>query len=225
MVSLNRTGRSVTTFGSLAVGIRNRSTTEEVAQWRQAEIWIFTETRWTQNDLTGFAVEALDGSIGKVDEASNDVSSSYIVVDTGSWIFGKKVMLPAGVIRDVDLDSETVFVNRTKDEIKNAPEYDDRQANFDDYRNRLGGYYGPRRGGLPRPLAHRARPSRRGRKENREKAFTAFPRQPSSSTRRAAPCPVLFSQILVAARRAATAASVLRPPENPIQRSLRRTPP
>ena len=108
-----------------------------------AEIWIFTETRWTQNDLVGFAVEALDGTIGKVDEASNDVSASYIVVDTGPWIFGKKVMLPAGVIRDVDLDSETVFVNRTKDEIKNAPEYDDRQANFDEYRNRLGGYYGP----------------------------------------------------------------------------------
>jgi hypothetical protein len=108
-----------------------------------AEIWIFTETSWTQNDLTGFAVEALDGTIGKVDEASNDLGSSYIVVDTGPWIFGKTVLLPAGVIRDVDLDSETVFVNRTKDEIKNAPEYDDRQTRFDEYINRLGGYYGP----------------------------------------------------------------------------------
>ena len=108
-----------------------------------AEIWIFTETRWTQNDLIGFAVEALDGAIGKVDEASSDLGAGYIVVDTGPWIFGTKVMLPAGVIRDVDLDSETVFVNRTKDEIKDAPEYDERQANFDDYRNRLGGYYGP----------------------------------------------------------------------------------
>ena len=108
-----------------------------------AEIWIFTETSWTQNDLTGFAVEALDGTTGKVGEASNDLGSSYIVVDTGPWTFGKKVLLPAGVIRDVDLDSETVFVNRTKDEIKNAPEYDDRQARFDEYINRLGGYYGP----------------------------------------------------------------------------------
>jgi hypothetical protein len=66
--------------------------------------------------LSGFGVEAIDGSIGKVDEASNDVGASFIVVDTGPWIFGKKVMLPAGVVRDVDLDAQTVFVNRTKDE-------------------------------------------------------------------------------------------------------------
>jgi hypothetical protein len=39
-------------------------------------------------DLSGFSVEALDGSIGKIDEATYDVGSSYIVVDTGPWIFG-----------------------------------------------------------------------------------------------------------------------------------------
>ena len=54
------------------------------------EIWFFTETRWTQNDLIGFAVEALDGTIGKVDEASNDVGSSYIVVDTGPGSSGRR---------------------------------------------------------------------------------------------------------------------------------------
>ncbi len=74
-------------------------------------------------DLTGFSVEATDGGIGKVDEATYETSRSYIVVDTGPWIFGKKVLLPAGVVQRVDLDSETVFVNRTKDEIKNAPEF------------------------------------------------------------------------------------------------------
>src|SRR5215212_4509695 len=82
------------------------------------------ETRsdlWTHRDpslagdLTGFSVEARDGSIGKVDEASNDVGASYIVVDTGVWIFGKKVLLPAGTIDTIDPDSETVFVSRTKD--------------------------------------------------------------------------------------------------------------
>jgi hypothetical protein len=31
---------------------------------------------------------------------------------------------PAGLLRDVDLDAETVYVNRTKDEITNAPEFD-----------------------------------------------------------------------------------------------------
>ena len=107
-----------------------------------SDVWTYRETTWTQSHLTGFAVEALDGSIGKVDDASNDVGASYVVVDTGPWIFGKKVMLPAGVISDVDLDAETVFVNRTKDEIKNAPEYDeDKHRGDDSYRNDLGSYY------------------------------------------------------------------------------------
>jgi hypothetical protein len=107
----------------------------------QVSIWAFRETTWTQRDLSGFSVEALDGSIGKIDEASKDVGAGYIVVDTGPWIFGKKVMLPAGVIRDVELDSETVFVNRTKDQIKNAPEFDEDRYHDDAYRSDLGAYY------------------------------------------------------------------------------------
>jgi hypothetical protein len=108
-----------------------------------ADIWVYRETTWTQRDLSGFSVEALDGGIGKVDEATDEVGGSFIVVDTGPWIFGKKVMLPAGVIRDVDLDAETVFVNRTKDQIKNAPEFDESRYRDDMYRNELGSYYGP----------------------------------------------------------------------------------
>jgi hypothetical protein len=95
------------------------------------------------NQVVGYGVEAIDGSIGKVDGATYDVSGSFIVVDTGPWIFGKKVMLPAGVIRDVDHDDEKIFVNRTKDQIKNAPEFDDSLIEDDEYRGRLGSYYGP----------------------------------------------------------------------------------
>ena len=68
-------------------------------------------------DLTGFAVEALDGGIGKIDEATYDIGSSYVVVDTGPWIFGKKVMLPAGVLDRIDVEKQRVHVHRTKDEI------------------------------------------------------------------------------------------------------------
>jgi len=64
------------------------------------------------------------------------------VVDTGPWIFGKKVLLPAGVVRDVDLDAQTVFVNRTKEEIKNAPEFDEARYHDDAYWQELSGYYG-----------------------------------------------------------------------------------
>jgi hypothetical protein len=64
------------------------------------------------------------------------------VVDTGPWIFGKKVMLPAGIVDRVDLDEEKVYVSRTKDEIKNSPEFDEDTYRDESYRNELGGYYG-----------------------------------------------------------------------------------
>jgi hypothetical protein len=92
-------------------------------------------------DLTGYSVEAMDGSIGKVDEATYETTRSYIVVDTGPWIFGKKVLLPAGVVERVDRDSESIFVNRTKDEIKNAPEFDESLYSDESYRSDLGSYY------------------------------------------------------------------------------------
>ena len=109
------------------------------------EMWTFTVDTAANINLNGFNVEAVDDEIGKVDEATNEVGGSFIVVDTGPWIFGKKVMLPAGVVRDVDLDTQTVFVNRNRDEIKNAPESNQDRYRDDTYRQDLGGYYG--RGG------------------------------------------------------------------------------
>jgi hypothetical protein len=108
-----------------------------------SDLWTYTDTSISQRNLSGFSVEAIDGGIGKVDDATYDTGQSFIVVDTGPWIFGKKVMLPAGVVRDVDLDTETVFVNRTKDQIKNAPEFDEKTYGDQKYRDELGGYYGP----------------------------------------------------------------------------------
>jgi hypothetical protein len=96
----------------------------------------------THADLSGFGVEALDGSIGKVDAATFDVGRSFIVVDTGPWIFGRKVILPAGVVRGIDETEQLVYVNRTKDQIKHAPEYDDALVEDDEYRTTLGTYYG-----------------------------------------------------------------------------------
>ena len=93
-------------------------------------------------DIVGYSVEATDGGIGKVDEATYEAGSSYIVVDTGPWIFGKKVLLPAGVVERVDRDDEKVFVNRTKDEIKNAPEFEESTYRDEEYRGRVGRYYG-----------------------------------------------------------------------------------
>lgn len=107
------------------------------------DIWTYRELSLGSADLTGYSVEALDGGIGKIDEASNDVGASYVVVDTGPWIFGKKVLLPAGVISRVDAAEEKVFVNRTKEQIKNSPEFDPDSYRDQSYRGQVGSYYGP----------------------------------------------------------------------------------
>ena len=93
-------------------------------------------------NIVGYSVEALDGSIGKIDEASNEVDASYVVVDTGPWIFGKRVLLPAGIVDRVDTESETVYVHRTKEEIENAPEFQDATYREPSYLELLGTYYG-----------------------------------------------------------------------------------
>ena len=85
-------------------------------------IWSYRETTWTEDrSLVGYDVEALDGSIGKIDETTTDTDSAHVVVDTGWWIFGKKRLIPAGAITAIDHDQQKVGVQMTKDQIKSAP--------------------------------------------------------------------------------------------------------
>src|SRR6478752_2400903 len=58
--------------------------------------------------MVGYHVHATDGDIGKIDEASDQAGASSVVVDTGPWIFGRKVVLPAGTIDRVDDDDRKV---------------------------------------------------------------------------------------------------------------------
>src|ERR1700752_3820929 len=89
-------------------------------------IWTYPDSStWTDADITGYDVEAADGSIGKIDESSAAAGSAYVVVDTGFWIFGKKRLVPAGVIDRVDRNNEKVFVRMTKEQVKNAPDFDE----------------------------------------------------------------------------------------------------
>jgi hypothetical protein len=108
-------------------------------------MWTYTTSPAAGVDLTGYGVEARDGGIGKVDEATYEAGSSFVVVDTGPWIFGRKVMIPAGVIDSIDPDTETVFVSMTKDQIKDSPEFDDSRRDDASYRSDLGDYYGSHR--------------------------------------------------------------------------------
>ncbi|HEX6129078.1 MAG TPA: PRC-barrel domain-containing protein, partial [Candidatus Limnocylindria bacterium] len=109
------------------------------------DMWTFADyDSWRSTDISGFKVQAVDGEIGSVDEATYEIGASYIVVDTGPWIFGKKVLLPAGVVDRVDFENRHLLVNRTKDEIQNAPEFDPERYHEEAYRNNIGTYYGER---------------------------------------------------------------------------------
>ncbi|MDQ6525727.1 PRC-barrel domain-containing protein [Nocardioides sp. LHD-245] len=108
-----------------------------------SNVWSYRETSWLEGgDLVGYGVEATDGSIGKIDKATNEVGSSHVVVDTGPWIFGKKRLVPAGAVTGVDHDDQSVMVNMTKEQIKSAPDYEAERWN-DESREQHSDYYGP----------------------------------------------------------------------------------
>jgi hypothetical protein len=89
-------------------------------------MWEFrSELGTLDRDLVGYDVEAVDGKIGKIDEDSNETGSAYLVVDTGFWIFGKKRLIPAGVVDRIDDVDRSVFVRMTKDQIKSAPDFEE----------------------------------------------------------------------------------------------------
>jgi hypothetical protein len=90
----------------------------------------------------GFEVEAADGHIGTIGEATYELGSSYVIVDTGPWVFGTKVMLPAGTIGRLDLGTRRAYVARNRDEILSAPKFDQEAHQDPAYRACLAEYYG-----------------------------------------------------------------------------------
>ena len=106
------------------------------------EIFMFTEPAWSNLDLSGYHVEANDGEIGTVDDGTYEIGTNALIVDTGPWIFGTKVMLPVGVINRIDESERRIWVNLTKEQIKNAPEFDESRLNDRTHRDEFGTYYG-----------------------------------------------------------------------------------
>ncbi|MFE5797756.1 PRC-barrel domain containing protein [Streptomyces sp. NPDC056503] len=96
-------------------------------------IWGYAESSGhvPGDTLIGYAVEATDGGIGKVDRHTEDVDRSYLVVDTGPWILGRKVVLPAGLVSRVDRENETVHVDCTKDHVRESPDFESGQNEHD----------------------------------------------------------------------------------------------
>jgi hypothetical protein len=89
------------------------------------DTWSYRDSTWVQaGDLLGYDAEATDGPIGTVDDSSDDLSGSWLVVDVGSWILGRQRLIPAGAVTGVDHDSRKVRIAMSRDQIKSAPDYD-----------------------------------------------------------------------------------------------------
>src|SRR3954465_10148990 len=114
-----------------------------------ADLWKFrSDVGHDRADLKGLKVEAVDGDVGKVESVSDTPQGMALVVDTGPLVFGRKVLLPAGVVSGIDVDDGRIKVDRTKDEIKRAPEFDTQLLEDSAYQESLTRHYGSTRSGV-----------------------------------------------------------------------------
>ncbi len=78
-------------------------------------------------NLTGYAMGAVDGEIGKVKDFYFDDESwtiRYLIVETGNWLSGRKVLISPESVITPDYRTEVFQVNLTKEQIKNSPDID-----------------------------------------------------------------------------------------------------
>lgn len=108
--------------------------------WQAWSFRTMDETGLQAENLAGFSVEATDGGIGEVIQGVTEEGASWIVVDTGPWIFSHQVVLPAGTIDRVDTVEEKVYLDVTKDQVKDSPPPAE-EATDPDYRSVLSAYY------------------------------------------------------------------------------------
>lgn len=85
------------------------------------------------DDLAGFAVEAGDGRVGKVDRVNYE--GTCLVVTTRRWPFSRRHLVRASAVVSVDHEARVVYVRTKKRDILSGPEYDD-SFGVDDQRER-----------------------------------------------------------------------------------------
>lgn len=98
-------------------------------------------------DIKNFSVYTQgDEKVGSIDDILVDEQTGrfrYFVVDTGFWVFGKKVLLPVGMGR-VEYSDRRVYVNGlTKEQVENLPDFKDLEKVDYDYEEQVRGVYRP----------------------------------------------------------------------------------
>jgi sporulation protein YlmC with PRC-barrel domain len=95
--------------------------------------------------LKGFAIEATDGRIGSVVEFLFDDAAwnvRWLLVDCGSWLKGRKVLIPPPAVSDAGLDYGRFEVKLTKAQVEGSPDWLEHQTVSQQAQNQLYDYYG-----------------------------------------------------------------------------------
>lgn len=95
-------------------------------------------------DLKGYSILAVDGEVGDVEDFIIDDDTrklSFLVIDTGNWLPGKKVLLFPDLIKEIKWETSTIVVNATVNDIKNSPVYDHHHPLKESYESDLSAYY------------------------------------------------------------------------------------
>lgn len=94
--------------------------------------------------VAGYNIKATDGEIGDVEDFILDDSNwkiDYMLVDTGNWFPGKKVIISPNLVKEVEWDKALVVVKATEEQVKNSPEYNPDEDLTVSYSANLQNYY------------------------------------------------------------------------------------
>jgi uncharacterized protein YrrD len=78
----------------------------------------------SMKDLKNYTIQASDGEIGKLTSLFFDQKwwqVRYLVIDVGSWIFGREVLISPTAVSHIDAETKILTLNLTKESIKNSP--------------------------------------------------------------------------------------------------------
>jgi hypothetical protein len=114
--------------------------------------------------LKGAALVATDGAIGEVDDFYFDDERwavRYLVVNTGTWLAGRTVLVSPISIKQVDVPTNQIFTSLTQRQVENSPGLDAHQPVSRRQEAQLLGYYGYPTTGAARSCGARRRTRRR----------------------------------------------------------------
>ncbi|MBU3192301.1 PRC-barrel domain-containing protein [Clostridium bowmanii] len=123
--------------------IENGQVQEKLIESTQVEEELDTHLHNT-HDVSGYDIQATDGSIGHVDDFIIDdetLAIRYLIIDTKNWWPGKKVLVSPKWIERVSWNESKVFVNLLRENIKQSPEYTDESLLTRDYETGLYQHY------------------------------------------------------------------------------------